>query len=95
MDKDHEAYLDYYDTHREEFRDEPYRAVCGTMTIRMLEEGRLTPEDNERQIARRRKSWEDFHLAKAESLGYQVDLNRLDWDLGGLACTIRAQQRST
>lgn len=93
MNKDHEAYLEYYDTHREEFGDEPIRAICGTMEMRAIERGGLSIEDSEKQAFRRRTKWECYHLAKAEALGFKIDIDSLVVGLSALARELRAMDR--
>ena len=48
------------------------------MWLRMREEGRPTPEDSDKQFARRQKHWEDYHLAKAKALGLNVDIKKFE-----------------
>lgn len=60
----------------------------------MAEDGRLTPEEDRRRAEERRKRWEDYHLKKVEALGFQIDLQQLDWSLSRLVYELRAQQRS-
>ena len=93
MNKDHEAYLEYYDTHREEFGDEPIRAICGTMEMRVIARGGLTVEDSKKQAFERRTKWECYHLAKAEALGFMINLDRLVVGLSALARELRAMDR--
>ena len=94
-EQDNTAYSDYYFEHPEEFEDAPQLAICGTMQLRMIQEGRLAHEESERRATTRRKRWEEYHLAKATTLGFRIELKQLDWSLSRLVYELRAQQRST
>ncbi len=75
--KNNEAYLKYYDAHPEDFRDEPVLGACGTVSLKSIESGESTAEDIDRSVDYRRKRWEDYHLAKAQDLGYEIDVELL------------------
>ena len=42
--------FDYIKAHPKEFKEEPLWGICGTMWLRMREEGRPTPEDSDNRI---------------------------------------------
>ena len=75
---DLQAYLNYIDTHSEEFKDEPPLGACGTIGIddRTLS-GESTADDMDRSADYRRKRWEDYHKVKAKSLGLEIDVELL------------------
>lgn len=88
--KDHKAYIDYYFDHLEEFKDAPCRTTCGTMQLRMIQEGRISRQEAERRTEKRRKRWVDYHQAKADALGYKIKLDQLDWDMSGIVRELEA-----
>ena len=71
------SYLNYYDNHPDEFRDEPPLGMCGTIWIKGIQEGRCTAVDMDTAIQKMRKRWEDYHLAKAQDMGYEIDVELL------------------
>lgn len=76
--QDNEVYLAYIDAHPNEFRDEPDRTTCGTMELRMIADGRLTREERSRRAIKRQKLWKEYHLAKAQGLGFDIDVEALE-----------------
>lgn len=88
--KDNKTYIDYYFDHREEFKDEPCRTTCGTMQLRMIQEGRITRQETERRAEKRRKRWVAYHKAKADALGYKIKLDQLDWDMSRIVRELEA-----
>jgi hypothetical protein len=67
------SYLDYYDNHPDEFKDEPSIGMCGTIWIKGIEGGRCTASDMDSASKEIRKRWENYHLAKAQDLGFEID----------------------
>ena len=74
---DLEAYLSHYDSHLEDFTDEPPLGGCGTIDIKSIQEGHYTAEDRNSSADHRRKRWEEYHVGKAKSLGFQIDSPQL------------------
>ena len=74
---DNEAYLKYYDTHPEDFRDEPVLGACGRVSLKNIKSEESAPGAIERSAIFRRKRWEDYHLAKAQDLGCEIDVELL------------------
>lgn len=65
-----EAYLRYYDTHTEEFPDEPYiGGRCGTFLIEQVRKGETTWDEIDRAIEERDAERKEYHLAKASEGG--------------------------
>ena len=72
------AYLSYYDTHKEEFADEPYiGGRCLTIHIEKVQKGEITWDEINRAKEQRDNAWKEYHLAKAVSLGFAIDADEL------------------
>jgi hypothetical protein len=75
---DNETYLRHYDTHPEEFPDEPYiGGRCGTFLIEMVRKGETTWDEINGADEERDTKWKEYHLAKARELGFEIDADRL------------------
>ena len=75
---DNEAYLRYYDAHSKEFPNEPYiGGRCGTFLIEKVRKGENTWDEINRADEERDIKWKDYHLAKARTLGFEIDADML------------------
>lgn len=81
-ERDHEAYLNYYLDHPEQFKDEPPIGGYSIIRILNIEKGEAAFDNIKRSSNGRRKRWEDYHLTKADTLGFEIDLKRLSNDMG-------------
>ena len=81
-ERDHEAYLNYYIDHPEKFKDEPLIGGYSIIWILNIQKGEATIDNIKRSSNGRRKRWEDYHITKADSLGFEIDLGRLSNDMG-------------
>ena len=80
------TYIRYCANHPEEFKDEPPLGACGTIDIDDCTlSGESTADEMNRSADYRRKRWEDYHKAKAQDLGYEIDVELLHrhFPLGG------------
>ena len=80
------SYISYLQDHPECLKDEPPH-VSSTLFWRMpLDEGRCTGEEMARSVAEARHHWEQYHLEKAKTLGFDISIRQLhldkNWILG-------------
>ncbi len=75
-------YIDYKCVFPHEFEDEPPR---GAAEIRAVREWEVTPpEERENWPDIVRERWEQWHLKKAEALGFKITIEELYWETGSL-----------
>ena len=80
--RDYEAYLNYYIDHPNEFEDEPPIGGYSIIWMQKIQKGETLVDNLKRSSNGRRKRWEDYHLAKADILGFEIDFERLTNDMG-------------
>lgn len=74
------AYLEYLKNHPEILAGEPPHASSQMFWSKMLAEGRCTGEEMDRAVTAARERWEQFHLEKARSLGFEISIKQLHLD---------------
>ena len=93
--RDHRAYVRFYFEHPEAFEDRPPLGISGALWIRKIQEGKATLEDADRVAQHLREQWESYHQVKADSLGFDIDPDRLESDLTWLALEFRLAAEET
>ena len=75
-------YIDYKWAFLQEFDDEP---PAGADDPKAGDEWLVaTPEEREGWPDKVRRRWEQYHLGKAESLGFKITIEELDWETSWL-----------
>lgn len=87
--RDHRSYIRYYFKHPEDFEDKPPLGVGNALWHRKIQEGVVTLKDVDRLTQQLRNKWRSYHRAKAEALGFDVNLDSLESDLCWLALEFR------
>ena len=78
--RNNRAYISYLRDHPEILKDEPPHASSKMFWRMMLDEGRCTGEEMARSVAEARHRWEDYHVQKANTLGFEISIRQLHHD---------------